>query len=294
MPTKRLAILICLISILVAISGCIAPGSVGAPPVIRISDDAHDPDESRQQPEIEPSEEPPLDVPELVVEEPQPDEPEPALIVSMPETPPEQSSPTQIHRPALVENVDYIIINGERYSTSLDSLCFIGLGLSDEDIEPLQYMKKLDYLFLCGNEVSDLTPLAELTRLTCLRLDNNQISDLSPLSGLAKLEYLFLENNQISDLAPLSGLVKLEYLTLDNNQIGDFTPLQKLPLLKEVGVTGNMQSAVSLMPDFILIRDVFHSTALESLHVDSTWLSNEELLSLQYMTNLESLDISEY
>jgi len=262
----------CLIFILVAISGCIPPGSVSAPPVDQIIDTAGDPDESSQPPGIEISEEPPLDEPEPVEEEPQPGEAEKAQVVLMRETPPEQRNPTQIHRPAPVQNVDYIIINGERYSTTLDSLYLIDLGLNDEDIEPIRYMKKLDYLFLCGNEISDLTPLAELTLLTCLRLDDNQISDLSPLSGLVKLQYLFL----------------------DNNQIDDFTPLQNLPILEEVSVKGNMQSAVSLLPDFVLIRDVLYSTALKHLHIDSTWLSNDELFSLQYMTNLESLDISEY
>lgn len=123
---------------------------------------------------------------------------------------------------------DYITIRDTQYSTSLTELKLIGMGLTDDEIEPLQYMVNLKYLFLWNNQISDLTPLEGLTNLTELRLCGNQITDITPLSGLINLDTLSLGSNYIIDLMPLANLTNPVSLDLRGNWIYDWSPVEHL------------------------------------------------------------------
>jgi len=107
---------------------------------------------------------------------------------------------------------EYIIIQGEEFSTSLTNLELRNRHLTDADIEPLRYMTNLEYLDLTNNWISDISPLAGLMNLTGLALGGNEISDISPLAGLTKLRSLLLDGNQISDISALVDLTDLEHL----------------------------------------------------------------------------------
>ena len=116
---------------------------------------------------------------------------------------------------------DYITIMGEQYGIDEPALNLNGLGLGDEDIIPLKFMKNLERLLMSGNNISDITPLSGLTSLEILYLSENSVSDISPLSGLINLNTLNLENNNITDLTPLHGLSSLEYANLSGNSFDD-------------------------------------------------------------------------
>ena len=91
---------------------------------------------------------------------------------------------------------DFIVINGEKYSTSLTELRLTYMGLSNNDIKSLRYMTKLKFLNLRNNRITDISPLSALTNLTELWLDENPITDIRPLSTLTSLLKLhFYTNN---------------------------------------------------------------------------------------------------
>jgi len=165
--------------------------------------------------------------------------------------------------------VDFITIKGVEYSTSSIHLILSDMGLNDEDIVPLQYMKDLKHLNLNGNQISDISPLSGLTELMYIFLDENQISDISPLSNHDNLIWLFLGGNQISDISPLSGLATLQQIHIRENPTID----------------------ISSLPGYIAIKDVLYSTALTELDLSGLSLSDEDIVPLRYLTNLKKLDL---
>jgi len=173
-----------------------------------------------------------------------------------------------------------ITIKGKQYSTSLSTLDLQEMGLRNEDIVPLQYMKNLIELNLCDNQISNLTPLSGLVNLTELVLRRNQISDAKPLSGLVNLTKLSLSFNQISDLAPLSGLVKLKFLFLGKNSISDLSPLAGLARLFYLELAANKISDLSSLSGLA--------------HLDSLYLNDNkinDLLPLSELKKLTSLNL---
>jgi Leucine-rich repeat (LRR) protein len=165
--------------------------------------------------------------------------------------------------------VESIQIQGQEFSTSLETLDLNTFNLTDSDIEPLKYMKNLktlvmssgdvgvsdlsslssltglDTLYLSGNSIRDIHPLAALTNLTNLQLGHNSITDLSPLSELTNLNFLELSFNSISDLSPLSKMSHLTSLDLWDNNISDLAPLQGLTSLTYISLGENEISDIS-------------------------------------------------
>lgn len=110
------------------------------------------------------------------------------------------------------------------------------MGLTDEDIEPLQYMVNLTYLDLRENKITDLSALEPLTELRSLNLRQNEISDLSPLAGMTQMEELQLSGGQRQQRQrrhqrPLSsGQHEKSHLSLPapGSAISDLSPLAEL------------------------------------------------------------------
>jgi internalin A len=149
--------------------------------------------------------------------------------------------------------IDYITINGERYSVSLTELDLTGLDLTDEDIVPLRHM----------------------TNLTTLRLGSNQISDLAVLSELDSLTTLNISNNNIIDVTPLSNLVSLSQLDLANNPIDNESPVMHVPYIWGL--------------NYIIIRAERYNVSLTELDLSGYDLTDEEIVPLRHMTNLTEL-----
>lgn len=85
----------------------------------------------------------------------------------------------------------------------------------DGDIEFLKYCRNLKQLFISGNnsigKIENLQPLQKLHNLEYVYLERQNIIDLSPLSNLQNLKALFLYNNPIETLKPVASLSKLQY-----------------------------------------------------------------------------------
>jgi len=142
-------------------------------------------------------------------------------------------------------NPSTITIKGVEYSVDLTILDLSEMELTNDDIEPLQYMVNLTELILDGNQIGDISPLSGLTNLTKLGLFRNKITDIGPLAGLTNLEGLSLTDNQIDDISALSGLTNLSVLWLLGNQVDDIGPLAGLTKLTQLDLYGNPISDIS-------------------------------------------------
>lgn len=177
--------------------------------------------------------------------------------------------------------VDYVTIQGSRYSTSLTKLKLSNKYLTDEDIQPLSKLKKLMILDLSSNKISDLTPLSQLTNLSELNLSYNKIDDISPLSNLTNLTILWASDNQISDISPLNNLTVISNLVLDSNQINDISPLSNLAYLYHLSLINNQISDISALSNL---------TYLTYLNLNVNQIS--DISPLSNLTNLGSLSLA--
>ena len=126
----------------------------------------------------------------------------------------------------------------------------------------------------------DLELLAQCSNLQVLVLDYQQITDLSPLANLP-LEYLSLTGNQVSNLDPLSGLTELQVLDLGENPVHSAEVLAGLTALQDV----------TLEATGIATVEVFEGSAIQSLNVRSTWIT--DFSPLESCSNLSRLIIGE-
>ena len=170
---------------------------------------------------------------------------------------------------------DYVIIDGERFSTSLTRLYLNDRGLTDEDIVPLRYMVNLVFLQITNNQITDISPIAGLTSLRAINFNGNQISDISPIVGLYNLTHVYFSNNQISDISPLAELVDLSLVHFISNQISDISPLTGFTNLHSVHFSGNQISDITPLADFSNLR--------------TTGFSHNQITDISPLTGLTNL-----
>ena len=85
---------------------------------------------------------------------------------------------------------EYIIINGEQYSTELTALLLASADITNADIEQLKYMTNLEYLSIINSST-----FTGMTR---------SLSNVSALAGLKNLKYL----EMVSAISLLKTLIK--------------------------------------------------------------------------------------
>ena len=179
---------------------------------------------------------------------------------------------------------EYIVINGERYSTELTELEFDDVSLTNADIEQLKYMVNLQSLTIQNwvnpGNISDINPLAELKNLTSLKLWSNQINDISALAGLTNLTVLDLGYNQINDISVLANLTNLTELILSSTQINDLSALAGLTNLTELILYSTHINDISVLAKL---------TNLTRLNLIETPVS--DLSALADLTHLSILDL---
>jgi hypothetical protein len=152
-------------------------------------------------------------------------------------TPTPTPSPTVAPTPTLTPvpenplgtlNEDYIVVGGQEFETTANTLYLDSMELTNEDIEPLQYMKDLKYLYISDNNITNLDAISGLTSLETLDASYNDIYDVVALSNLTNLTSLYLDHTQISDLSPLTSLTSLSALGITYTQVFDLSPLVSL------------------------------------------------------------------
>ena len=156
------------------------------------------------------------------------------------------------------------------------------VGFTDEEIAPLEYMTNLRELTIEYSYISDLSPLAGLINLRLLNLNENQIDNVAGLSDLVNLEVLELYDNQISSVASLAGLLNLTLLNLEAN-----------PEIPDLYTLAPIRPAISIWPVYVTVgagQGQF-STLATGLGMPNIGLTNEEIVTIRYMTYLEYLNL---
>jgi|GEM_PF-2531477 len=160
----------------------------------------------------------------------------------------------------------YLLFHRWEVRSTIAAFDLWGMGLGDEGIVPLRYMRYLESVALMEDGIRDLTPLAGLTNLRSLALRDNYITDISPLAGLTNLRWLGLESNQISDISPLAELKNLENLHLTNNPIEDWSPVEHIQQVRG----RNIENYPDTPPivEFATALTAFFADAIPSPHPD--------------------------
>ena len=146
---------------------------------------------------------------------------------------------------------------------SLEILHLWSNRLDDDDLAVLARMTRLTELFVGNETITDVGPLAGMTNLEALHVTGSSVSDVSPLAGLSGLTELRLNWNSVSDIAQLAHLTNLETLELWHNEVEDFGPLAAL-------------------------------TGLTKLDVSDNRLTDDDLVLIGGLTQLEWLDVGKY
>jgi internalin A len=107
------------------------------------------------------------------------------------------------------------------------------------DISPLAGLTKLEFLYVCCDNISDISALSGMTGMKDLWIWGNNISDISALAGMTQIESLWIKGNQITDISALSGMTGLVYLYMEDNQVTDISPLSGMTKLQSLLVSGN-------------------------------------------------------
>ena len=178
-------------------------------------------------------------------------------------TPTATPTPTQAPvNPLGTLNEDYIVIGGQEFETTAKILYLDDMDLTNEDIEPLQYMKDLKFLYISGNKITSLDAIRGLTSLETLDASNNDIHDVKAISNLTKLSSLYLDHTQISDLSPLTSLSNLTTLGISSTQVNDLTPLTSLQWIQYLYVAESPvedYSPLTLLPNLYLTDVTYES-----------------------------------
>lgn len=162
------------------------------------------------------------------------------------------------------------------------------------DVAPLAYLKKLQYVALViGNEVDfnaltdllnlkelaiwtyrdditiDIKPISLLSQLTSLHIANLINSDISLLGKLVNLERLSLSSNRIKDITAIGNLVKLKYMYLYNNEIENIEPLAALTQLSEVYLKDNQIKDISSLSNLNELKkiDIRNNLSIDLRHL---------------------------
>jgi biotin carboxyl carrier protein len=226
--------------------------------------------------------------------------------------PPVQFTPPAERIPLPGENVDFIVIAGEQFSTDTEYLSLYNRGLTNADIEPLRYMTNLLSLDLHNNSITDISILRELPGLDVLYIGSNPITDYSVIRELSSLTLLDITHGGLTDISFLRGLHNLSNLSLTYNNITDISPLRGMEFwllslrfnynltdlspLYDITVTDNLYLNGIDVGDFVfpdglenlmLCAEYLTDAQLERLNnLDVTWLhfmdwtENQELRAL--------------
>ena len=114
-------------------------------------------------------------------------------------------------------------------------------GMNNEEAKGLKYMVDLVAIDIGHNDITDLSFLYHTPNVEYLMMCGINVTDITPLGSLKKLKYLEMWENPITDLSPLAGCESLEDINFYGIKADDLTPLLNLPL-KNVWFSGRFYS----------------------------------------------------
>ena len=139
------------------------------------------------------------------------------------------------------------------------------LGLTDSDIQCLQYLNCITGLNLSNNNITDVSPLKYIRSLDILNLSRNDVK-VKTLEGLNNIDKLDLSYNNIENI---EGLEKLKYETggygwfaggdanlrmieinLSNNSIKNIDVIKDIKRIAKLDMSHNKISDISPLKDY--------------------------------------------
>ena len=183
--------------------------------------------------------------------------------------------------------------------TKLRSVLIWGCPITD--ISSLTDLPSIEYIDLCGNQISEIPSFENAPKLKKLYIYNNKVSDVSVLQNHTNLERLNLRDNNITDISPLAALTNLKWLDLRNNPITNFSPLAALAQNTNI-IAGNVN-----IPDRNLRAAIADALGKDNTGVIPITLEEmatltilrassrdiKDLTGLEYAINLEELGLSD-
>ena len=146
------------------------------------------------------------------------------------------------------------------------------------NLNGLENLTNLTYLFCCSNQLRTLSGIENLTNLTYLSCHNNQLITLSGLENLTNLTYLSCSSNQLRTLSGLENLTSLTALDCFDNQLITLSGIEKLINLTELYCSSNQLRALS---------GIENLTNLTELYCSSNQLTS--LSGIEKLNNLKEL-----
>jgi Leucine-rich repeat (LRR) protein len=116
---------------------------------------------------------------------------------------------------------------------------FSAAGREIANLEGIECLRNLGYVWLDDNQLSDVSLLASLPRLETLGLSNNRMSDLRSVGALQQLRQIDVSGNPITSLAPVASLPWLHTLTVMNAGLTSVDDLAPLTGLRGLDISGN-------------------------------------------------------
>ena len=156
--------------------------------------------------------------------------------------------------------VKELSLGGVEFKSDVTELDLSNKGITD--ISVLADCTALVSMNLSGNEVEDISALINMPELARLDLSKTKVSSLSPIMTLTKLQYLDVSGTEVKSLAAITGLTELTTLRLDGCKLQGLGALSGLTKLTELSLRG----------------------------MD---LKDSDLSSLETLTALKTLDLSE-
>jgi hypothetical protein len=99
-------------------------------------------------------------------------------------------------------------------------------GFDFYDLKDFAQFRKLEILYILGQQVTDISPLANLKSLKNLNLTSNHVYDINVLRNVQGLETLILESNPVEDLNVIPFLTSLWALNINNTPVASIKPLE--------------------------------------------------------------------
>lgn len=115
-------------------------------------------------------------------------------------------------------------LEGLQFATQLKKLTILNHEMNENELEVLQYLGNIEYLYLQGisrgvfrmKAIDDWSPIGHLLQLKELHLIENQLSDVSFLpKHLPHLQLLNLQKNDLVDLKHLVNNPAIEHCIID-------------------------------------------------------------------------------
>ena len=134
------------------------------------------------------------------------------------------------------------------YSYSKHGFAFDAQGLHLEDYSPLQQVPRFSNISVSGRGFNEILPYIKNKEAYSLYIEKSDIRSLRELSLIYRLRELELSDNHM--LTSIDGIEEHSDLTdirlVGSPNIMDYTPLLKLPRLRQLIITSDIKSKVSV------------------------------------------------